>query len=106
MPPPEELRDSVEGDPALSQAREFAPEARTQHLGIFEEDSVLLLMPFELRYLSRRRTPSRYVLDLSKAEAKLLKPSDYHKVENLEDRLFIPSHFVPLLNEQAYEIRG
>jgi len=32
-----------------------------------------------------------------------LKPAVYHKVINLEDRLFLPKYFVSLFKEQEYE---
>ena len=81
----------------------FIKDARDNHQGIFENNNSLMLIPFELRFLSRRCEPSRYVLDLSKNDAKLLKPTDYHKIKNPEDRLFIPNQFVPLFEYKNYE---
>lgn len=102
VPPPEKLRDWVEGDRRLRDARRFVREAREKNKGIFADGN--LLAPFELRFLAKRRAPNRYVLNLATCEKTLLKPTEYHLIENPEDRLFIDEHFVPLFREKGYQV--
>jgi len=103
IPPPGQLRDWID-DLAFARARQFVKIARNNKIGILEPENPLALLPFELRYLARRHPPHRYVLDLSKDEPVLLKPTDYYTIPNMEDRLFIDSHFVPLFVDKGYRI--
>ena len=103
IPPPGQLRDWID-DLAFARARQFVKNARDNKTGIFEQENPLALLPFELRYLARRYPPHRYVLDLSKDEAVLLKPTDYYTIPNMEDILFIDGHFAPLFVDKGYRI--
>ncbi|MGA9843024.1 MAG: thermonuclease family protein, partial [Nitrososphaeraceae archaeon] len=87
----------------LKNARDYVKKARESHIGIFGSTNPLKLLPFELRYLSRRQPPDRYVIDLSSNRPKLLKPTQYYIIKNLEDRLFIPEEYVPLFTKSGYE---
>jgi hypothetical protein len=77
---------------------------RESHLGIFDLNNPLKLLTFELRYLCRRQPLDRYAIDLSSDRPKLLKPTQYYTIKNLEDRLFIPEEYVPLF-KAGYEER-
>jgi endonuclease YncB( thermonuclease family) len=103
IPAPEKFKEFIDKDKRIKLARSFVSHARSAGIGIFDNQDPLLLLPFELRYLARRRKPDRYVLDMSKATPKLLKPTDYYLVQNEEDRLFIDEHFVPLFEKKGYE---
>lgn len=84
----------------LGEARRSIREARDLGLGIFGPDP-LRIQPFELRFLSQRRAPDRWVIDLSKSDGVLHRPVDYHTIENLEDRLYIPAEYLSL-----FEMKG
>jgi hypothetical protein len=45
------------GRNALSEARHLVRAAREDELGVFEKEDPLMLLPFELRFLSRREPP-------------------------------------------------
>ena len=53
--------------------------------------------------MARRRALHGYVLNLATCESILLKPTEYHLIENPEDRLFIDEHFVPLFRSKGYQ---
>jgi hypothetical protein len=66
--------------------------------------SVRFLEPSELRFLSRQAPGNRRLIDLSQANTNtLLHPVNYHKISNLEDRLFIPEEYVPLFVEKGWQ---
>lgn len=119
VPCQEDFRSIIENDKRLSNARRFVREARKNNLGVFNSGDPLLLIPFELRFILDRKTGkndkpfdcngntsthdkkdsplSRYVIDLSKADDPILmRPSEYYKIEKVEDRLFVPDHYIPL----------
>jgi endonuclease YncB( thermonuclease family) len=88
---------------ALGRARGWVAEARAAGKGLFDPTDPLLLQPFELRYLADRRLPDRAVVDLSGANPGLVPATGYGKVPHEEDRLFIPSEFVPLFRERGWQ---
>ncbi|WP_040805778.1 hypothetical protein [Nocardia concava] len=92
-------------DPRLDAARQSVKAARAAHDGVFETADPLRLLPFELRYLGRvaerggqtvRTGPDRWVIDLNATDGKLLAPHRYIEIPLPEDRLFVPSEFLPL----------
>jgi endonuclease YncB( thermonuclease family) len=135
LPNAKDFRNCIESDDILTNVRDSVKNARKNGLGIFEEKDRLMLLPFELRYLIDRYTFSgvtsqsitckkrngsdsalddksskkplhRYVLDLSKLDNPELElPSNYYKIE-LENRLFVDEHFVPLFYAKGYGIQG
>lgn len=104
VPQPEMFKEIVDIDKRLTAARKFVSDARRSGYGIFDSNNPLLLLPFELRYIARRRKPDRYVVDLSKRNPKILKPTDYYLIQNIEDRLFIDEQFLPLFEKKGYDI--
>jgi len=103
MPPADELEDFMTSSQAkkLNDARDHVRKARSDGLGVFSHK---MLLPCELRYLSRRKAPSRYVLNLETCEKKLVEPTEYYTIPNSEDRLFIDSHYVDLFLKKGYEL--
>jgi endonuclease YncB( thermonuclease family) len=89
-------------DPALARARAWVKQARNAKQGVFSRTDPLILEPFELRFLAGRRTPDRSVIDLSGQIKRLVPPTEYYRVPNAEDRLFIPSEFVPLFTARGW----
>lgn len=90
----------------LHQARRFFANARTENKGIFDGSNPLKLMPFELRIISRKKSPERYVIDLrDDGENYLLKPDEYIKIPHQEDRLFIPAEYVPIFQMYGWVIK-
>jgi len=69
---------------------------------VWEKDDPLRLLPFELRFVSERRPPHRWVVDLGREDDVLLLPQAYHMIANLEDRLFVPPEYVPLWVERGW----
>jgi hypothetical protein len=66
------------------------------------QHGLLRLLPFELRYLSSRKPPHRWVIDLSANDAKLLAPELYYTIENPEDRLFVPDEYRELFESAGW----
>jgi hypothetical protein len=60
----------------------------------------LEVYPFELRFLARREPPNRWVIDLTRDDDRLRPPQKYYRVEFPEDRLFVPSEYVPLFEHK------
>lgn len=84
-------------------AREHVQQARQRHLGLFDAMNPALLEPFELRAISRRQLPVRYLIDLSRNDDVLIHPHNYHTVPHPEDRLFVPGQYVPLFVERGWK---
>lgn len=99
VPVPENLA-AVARAGRLGESRRSVDHAREQGLGIFGGE-LLRIQPFELRFLSQRRAPDRWVVDLSKNDGVLLRPVDYHRIPKLEDRLYVPAEYVSL-----FELKG
>lgn len=97
-------KDMADADRELRTARQHVKEARAEHLGVFDATAPCLLEPFELRWLSRRTLPSRYIIDLSQNSDQLIAPSMYYTVPNSEDRLWIPPEFVPLFVQNGWKV--
>ncbi len=100
VPAPGSAIDAA-GEGSLSAARRSVREARERKLGIFGEDT-LRVLPFEVRYLARRRPPDRWVVDLRSSGDTLPPPQRYHEIPNQEDRLFVPEEYVPLFVEAGW----
>jgi hypothetical protein len=94
---------AILSDASLRAARDDVHAARLGRIGIFDGHEPLRLEPFELRFLARRETPSRWVVDLAEPGTDvLLRPTSYHEIPHAEDRLFVPSEYVPLWLEQGW----
>jgi hypothetical protein len=61
-----------------------------------------MLLPFELRFLSRQEPPDRWVVDLTSDGDELVPPQRYWTISNAEDRLFVPEEYVPLFVEKGW----
>ncbi len=95
----------AEGATGLGKAREWIQQARQSKLGIFDEADPQRLSAFELRFLGRHKLPSRWLIDMSDSSTDmLLPPTQYYKVPNCEDRLFIPPEYVPLFIDQGWRV--
>ena len=101
--PPGKAKNMAENDSELVMARTRVQQARERHLGVFNMTSPLLLEPFELRYLSRRDLPSRYVIDLTSDSNHLIHPGNYFSIPHPEDRLWIPAVYVPLFEKAGWK---
>jgi len=102
VPEPHTAHTLATTDEALRNARQSVQEARQRQVGIFEAHQPLRLQPFEVRFLSRRHPPDRWVIDLSQNDDVLMQPQHYHRVPHVEDRLFIPAEYVPLFVEKGW----
>jgi endonuclease YncB( thermonuclease family) len=83
----------------LEDSRAAAGVAREAGRGVW---SGLRLLPFELRYLARRRPPERWVIDLSAGDDVIRHPQRYWEIGAPEDRLFVPAHYVPLFEAHGW----
>jgi hypothetical protein len=101
--PPGKASQIAEEDSALRQARGWVRVARQKKMGIFDGSDPLRLLPFEVRFLARRRPPDRWVIDLSKDDNLLIRPEKYYAVANMEDRLFIPEEYGPLFMQAGWK---
>jgi hypothetical protein len=103
IPQPANINNIANDDSGLGPARRWISNARQQNKGIFENNNSLTLQPFELRFLARQQAPSRWVIDLSDPNSDtLLHPINYHTIQNIEDRLFIPEEYIPLFVEAGW----
>lgn len=107
---------SAQDDDTMGDARSFIQNARDNNLGIFGDvkdngqvlTGPLKLMPHEIRFLASRWPPARYVIDLRKDTEwgdTLLHPENYYKIENMEDRLYVPAEYVPLFVKQGWKVQ-
>jgi hypothetical protein len=98
--------DVAESTQELQQARAFVRQARANGSGVFDPANPLRFEAFEVRYLGRRELPTRAVIDLSRNDDVILRPQSYFRILNPEDRLFIPSAFVPLFSSRGWRLEG
>ncbi len=96
----------AEVTPALKRAREFVQQARVNGAGVFNPLNPLRFEAFEVRYIGRREIPNRAVIDLSRNDDVILRPQNYFRIPNPEDRLFIPPAFVPLFAARGWRLEG
>jgi endonuclease YncB( thermonuclease family) len=90
----------------LKRARDFVKSARATSKGVFEAADPLRFEAFEIRYLGRAEVPTRGVIDLSRNDDVILRPQSYFKIPLPEDRLFIPSEFIPLFAAKGWRLEG
>ena len=102
---PVALRKKLRGARSLQAARRAVKAARAAKMGLFAAGDPLRLAPHELRFLAGRRGPDRWVIDLAADDAKLFKPQSYFRIPLDEDRLYVPSEFVPLFVENGWRRR-
>lgn len=102
--PPGKAPEVADGDPALRAGRQAVRRARQQGLGLYDAHDPLRLLPFEVRFLARRRPPERYVIDLGKADDLILGPQHYYRIPNPEDRLFLPAEYLPLFTAKGWRV--
>lgn len=102
---PGTARDVADADPKLNGARQAVKEARQSRIGIFDSADPLRIEAFEVRYLSRASGPSRWVIDMSENDDLLIHPENYHTIPLAEDRLYVPSQYVPLFVEAGWRRR-
>ncbi len=102
---PDQFWKNIRSSTKLTKARKSVQQARAMHLGVYNPSYPLLLAPFELRFLSRRRLPARFVIDLSQPGSnRLFPPEYYYRVPNVEDRLFVPADFRMLFEAAGWEV--
>lgn len=90
----------------LGRARRSVEAARDGGLGVFDANNPLALAAFELRFLADGRPPTRAVIDLGREDDLLLRPQSYRRIANPEDRLFVPTEFVPAFVARGWRLEG
>ena len=103
--PPGQAKTMADNDRELQSARGAFRAARQQHKGVFDPMNPLLLEPFELRNLSRRVAASRYLIDLNSDSDVLIHPLNYPSISSTEDRLWLPSAYVPLFQQSGWKVQ-
>jgi len=94
---PESFWRQVQRSSKLRQARESVASARANGMGVFDPADPLRVAPFELRFLSRKTRPDRFVIDLARpGNTQLLAPERYYTIPHPENRLFIPAEYTPI----------
>jgi hypothetical protein len=106
VPEPKTANKLANTSPELKRARTLVAQARTNGDGVFDPVNPLRFEAFEIRYLGRRDAPNRAVIDLSKNDDVILRPQNYFRIPNPEDRLFIPPEFVPLFASRGWKLEG
>jgi endonuclease YncB( thermonuclease family) len=99
--PKGKANDYAEKNPRIKSIRAAVKQARQDGEGLFETGDPLLIEPFEIRYLGRKGTPDRWVIDLSKNDTTLIDPQNYYDLLP-EDRLFIDQEYVPLFESKGW----
>jgi endonuclease YncB( thermonuclease family) len=102
VPRPGGAAELAENDASLRAARGAVAAARRDEVGLYQAGDPLRVLPFELRFLSRRQPPDRWLVDLSSDAKVLLPPQAYPDVALPEDRLFIPAEYVPLWEQHGW----
>lgn len=90
----------------LKRARDLVKAARAAKNGVFDAANPLRFEAFEIRYLGRRETLTRAVIDLSKNDTVMLRPQSYFTIPDPEDRLFVAAEFVPLFAARGWRLEG
>jgi hypothetical protein len=96
VPMPGSIARIAEEDHRLARSRAWFQANRESGVGVFDDEDPLRLHAFELRYLSQRKLPDRWVIDLSRNDDVLLHPQHYYQIEQPEDRLFVPDEYLEL----------
>lgn len=96
VPPPGGAAELAANDPVLGRGRAAVAHARSQQIGLYQAGHALRVLPFELRFLSRRQPPDRWLIDLTSTDPVLIEPQSYPDVALPEDRLYVPAEYVPL----------
>lgn len=104
---PNQFWKRVNGSRKLQEARRMVVQARTAGLGLHAPTDPLLLRAFELRYLSRKKGPDRYVINLADpGNHRLLLPEHYFLIPQDEDRLYVPKEYLPIFQLYGWEVEG
>jgi endonuclease YncB( thermonuclease family) len=103
VPAPGTVAQAAADDVALAAARASVKLARLLQIGLYGAAQPLRLQAFELRMLSRRLPPDRWLVDLGSDSDTLVRPQSYPDVPLPEDRLFIPAEYVPLWLEKGWK---
>jgi hypothetical protein len=106
VPAPGTAAQLAEEDMKLARSRAWFQSNREAGVGVFDHEDPLRLHPFEMRYLSQRRVPDRWVIDLSRSDDTLLHPQRYHEIPNPEDRLFVPDDYLELFLAKGWRTEG
>jgi len=87
----------------LGEQRRCVADARASGSGMFGADP-LRLYAFELRFVARRRAPEWWVIDLAAGDGRLHPPVDYHVIQRVEDRLYVPEQYVDLFVSRGWRV--
>jgi endonuclease YncB( thermonuclease family) len=101
---PQGFWNLIKGASKMRIAREAVASARQEQKGIFNLEAPLRVMPFELRFLCRKKGPERYVINLADIGTnQLLPPSQYFSIHNPEDRLYVPPEYLPIFKAFGWQ---
>ncbi|HNG88571.1 MAG TPA: hypothetical protein PK858_00145, partial [Saprospiraceae bacterium] len=104
---PNQFWKRVNGSKKLQEARRLTAQARTAGLGLHDPAHPLLLRASELRYISRKKGPDRYVINLAEpGNHRLLLPERYFLIPQDEDRLYVPKEYLPIFQLYGWELEG
>jgi len=103
VPAPGTAAELAQREKPLRDARRWVRQAREQQVGLYQAGDPLGLLAFELRFVSRRQPPDRWVVDLGRDDEVLLPPQAYVRIPNPEDRLFVPAEYVPLWEQHGWK---
>lgn len=102
---PNQFWKKVNTSKRLQEGRRLVSQARTAGLGVHAPDNSLILRAFELRFISRKKGPDRYVVNLADpGNHRLLPPEHYFLVPQDEDRLYIPKEYAPIFRMYGWEV--
>ena len=94
---PDRFWKKVNSSKRLQEGRRLVSQARSAGLGVHSPDNPLILKAFELRFISRKKGPDRFVINLADpGNHRLLAPEQYFLVPQDEDRLYVPKEYAPI----------
>jgi hypothetical protein len=76
--------------------------ARLEARGVYAQP--LGLAPFEVQFLLEGRVPNAAVIDLDGSQTTLLEPQAYWRIEQPENRLFIPARHRHLFVDAGWQV--
>lgn len=102
---PDRFWKKVNTSKRLQEGRRLVSQARAAGLGVHSPQNPLILRAFELRFISRKKGPDRFVINLADpGNHRLLSPEMYFQVPQDEDRLYVPKEYAPIFQMYGWTV--
>lgn len=102
---PDRFWKKVNTSKRLQEGRRLVSQARAAGLGVHSPQNPLILRAFELRFISRKKGPDRFVINLADpGNHRLMAPELYFQVPHDEDRLYVPKEYAPIFQMYGWTV--